>query len=340
MEVINGVKDRYSRQVLVIGQEGQEKLARSCAVVIGCGALGTVAASILVRAGVGKVRIVDRDFIEYHNLQRQVLFDEEDVASGLPKAEAARRRLEKINSAVLIEGIVADVDYTNVESLIRGVDVIVDGLDNFETRMLINDAALKHGVPWIYGGAIATCGMTTTVIPGKPPCFRCFTPDPDERGLIETCDTAGVISPAPFTIGSLQAAQAIKLLTGAGEINRVVITVDAWDGTFQHLNILPRADCPACSGRFEFLEGRSGKRTTVLCGQNAVQISSPGTMEVCLKTLAARLRPLGDVTVNKFLVRFSSGGHEMVVFPDGRAIISSTSDEALARSLYARYVGT
>lgn len=332
--------DRYSRQVLIIGREGQEKLARSCAVVIGCGALGTVAASILVRAGVGKMRIVDRDFIEYHNLQRQVLFDEDDVVSGLPKAEAARRRLEKINSTVEVEGIVTDVNYANVERLVQGADVILDGLDNFETRMLLNDVSLKHDVPWIYGGAIATCGMTTTVIPGSPPCFRCFTPAPAERGLIETCDTAGVISPAPFIVGSLQAAQAIKLLTGTGEINRAVITVDAWDDTFQHLNILPRADCPACSGRLEFLEGRSGKRTTVLCGQNAVQISSPGTMEVCLETLASRLRPLGDVTVNKFLVRFATGGHEMVVFPDGRAIISSTSDEALARSLYAKYVGT
>ena len=332
--------DRYSRQIIFpgIGEEGQRKLSRSYAIIIGCGALGTIIATSLVRAGVGKVRIIDRDFIEYHNLQRQVLFDEDDIKNQLPKAIAAERHLKRVNSSVEIEGIVADVNYTNIERLVREADVILDGLDNFETRLLINDVSLKHGIPWVYGGAISSFGMTMTIIPHETPCFRCFSPG-STSGMIQTCDTAGVISPAPFIIGSLQTTEAMKILVGTGDINREIITIDVWAGTFQHLKISPRRDCPACEGKYESLDGRSVGRTTVLCGQNAVQVLNPGAERLALGELAAHLKAVGEVSYNEFMLRFTVNSHEMLIFPDGRAIIKNTTDESLARGLYAKYIG-
>lgn len=213
--------DRYSRQILFsgIGEEGQRRLGNSRVVIIGCGALGTIIATSLVRAGVGKVRIIDRDFIEYHNLQRQALFDEDDIRNGLSKAIAAERHLRKVNSSVEVEGIVADVNFTNVERLITGADVILDGLDNFETRLLINDVSLKYKIPWVYGGAISSSGMTMNIIPGETACFRCFCSAAPAPGVVPTCETAGVIGPAPFIIGSLQTAEAMKILVGAKEID-------------------------------------------------------------------------------------------------------------------------
>jgi len=332
--------DRYSRQIIVIGEEGQRKLSSSYVVIIGCGALGTIIATSLVRAGVGKVRIIDRDFIEYHNLQRQVLFDEDDIRNQLPKAIAAERHLKKVNSSVEIEGIVADVNYTNIERFVRNADIILDGLDNFETRLLINDVSLKHNIPWVYGGAISSFGMTMTIIPHETPCFRCFIASPPGRRLIQTCDTAGVISPIPFIIGSLQTAEAMKILVGAEDINRELITIDVWKDTFNRLKISPRPDCPACQGKYEFLEGKFGRRTTVLCGQNAVQVSNLKGGRLSFKELAAHLKPVGEVSYNEFMLRFLTDSHEMVIFPDGRAIVKNTTDESLARGLYAKYIGT
>ncbi len=336
------MSDRYSRQILFpgIGEEGQRKLSRSHAVIIGCGALGTIIATSLVRAGVGKVRIIDRDFIEYHNLQRQVLFDEDDIKNQLPKAIAAERHLKRINSSVEIEGIVADVNYTNIERFIADADIILDGLDNFETRLLINDAAAKHQIPWVYGGAISSFGMTMTIIPQETPCFRCFLPGPG-RGMPQTCDTAGVISPAPFITGSLQTAEALKILVGSEDINRDLITIDAWKGTLHRLKISRRRDCPTCQGKYEFLEGKAGLKTTALCGQNTVQVFSPEVKHLSLEELAARLKPVTQqVTYNQFMLRFTVDDQEMVVFPDGRAILRETTDESLARGLYAKYIGT
>ena len=335
------VIDRYSRQVLFpgIGEEGQKKLGNSSVALIGCGALGTVIATSLVRAGIGKVKIIDRDFIEYHNLQRQVIFDEEDIKAGLPKAIAAERHLKKVNSSIEIEGIVADVNYTNIERLVGGADVILDGLDNFETRLLINDVSLKHKIPWVYGGAIAASGMTMNIIPGQTPCFRCLQGSPAGRGIALTCDTAGVISPAPFIVGSLQTVEAIKILVGAKEINRDLIVIDVWEGKFSRLKIGRRADCPACQGKYEFLEARFGTKTTSLCGQNAVQVINPEVGELSFEGLAARLSPLGEVSYNEFMLRFVVDSHEMVIFPDGRAIVKNTGDESLARGLYAKYIG-
>jgi len=333
--------NRYSRQILFygIGQAGQSKLSGSFVVIVGCGALGTIIATTLVRAGIGRIRIIDRDFLEYHNLQRQVIFDEDDVRNQLPKAVAAERHLRKVNSMVEVEGVVADINYTNVERFIYGADLILDGLDNFETRCLVNDACLKHRIPWIYGGAISSYGMTMNVIPGQTPCFRCLHPNVLYRVMLPTCDTEGVIGPAPFIVGSLQSAEAMKILVGADNINQGLISIDAWEGRFTRFRISSRADCPACQGKYEFLEAKFGTRTTSLCGQNAIQVLNPEVKELSLSELATKLKPVGEVSYNQFLLRFRVDDYEMVVFPDGRAIIKNTNDESLARGLYAKYIG-
>lgn len=335
------LRDRYSRQTMfpAIGEEGQKKLSRGTVVIIGCGALGGNIANFLVRAGVGKVRIVDRDFIELHNLQRQVLFDEEDIKKRLPKATAAERHLRKVNSSVEIEGITADANYTNIERFCSGADVILDGLDNSETRLLINDVALKHKIPWIYGGALASQGMTMTIIPGETPCFRCVTPALPYPGIILTCETAGIVGTVPAIIASLQATEAIKILVGSAEINRGIIDIDVWKFSFQQLKPEPRKDCPACRGKYEFLEKKFLTKTTSLCGQSrAVQVVNTRVKEIDLAGLASQLSKAGKVVHNEFMLDFSVDGKEIVIFPDGRAIIKNTVDESAAEALYARYV--
>jgi len=335
------VIDRYSRQTLFHGikEEGQKKLAGSSIAIIGCGALGTVTATTLARAGVGRIRIVDRDFIEYHNLQRQVIFTEDDIKEQLPKAVAAARYLKKVNSGIDIEGIVADVNYSNIERLVSGFDVIVDGLDNLETRFLINDISQKLHIPWVYGGAISAYGMLMTVVPGKTPCFRCVSDHPSGPSVGLTCDTAGVIAPAPLVVGSLQSVEVIKLLTGNNDFQRGITYVDVWNYSLHNLKVNFRPDCPACHGRYEFLERKFGSRTTSLCGQNAVQITNSDPKPLSLPDLAQRLGKVGSVKYNEFMLNFSFDHQEMVVFPDGRAIIKNTSDESVARGLYAKYLG-
>jgi len=333
--------DRYSRQTLFfgIGQEGQRRLGNSYVVVIGCGALGTIIATSLVRAGVGRVRIIDRDFIEYHNLQRQALFDEDDIRNGLPKAIAAEQHLKRVNSSVKVDGVVAHVNHTNIERLISGAGLIVDGLDNFETRFLINDACLKLKIPWVFGAAISSSGMTMNIIPGETPCFRCFSANLPRRGTIHTCETVGVISSAPFVIGSLESVEAIKILVGAEEINRDLIVIDVWQGTFDRLKISPGKDCPACQGKYEFLDGGFETSATSLCGRDAVQVLNPKGGSISLEELAVRLRLVGQVNYNEFMLRFVIDSYEMAVFPDGRAIVKNTNDESLALGLYAKYIG-
>jgi len=334
------LRDRYSRQTMfpAIGEEGQAKLSNGSAVIIGCGALGTNIATLLVRAGVGRVRIVDRDFIEYHNLQRQVLFDEEDIKAGLPKAIAAERHLRKVNSSVEIEAIVADANYTNIEGFCSGADVILDGLDNFETRLLINDVSLKHKIPWVYGGAVAAQGMTMTVIPGQAPCLRCISPALPDPTTTPTCETAGIVGTVPAIIGTLQATEAIKILVGA-KANRELITVDVWKGVFHHLKVARREDCPACRGKYEFLDERFTVKTTSFCGQSrAVQVVDSRVKQIALEELAARLKDSGEVSYDEFSLRLNVDGKEIIIFPDGRAIIKNTIDESLARELYIRYV--
>jgi molybdopterin-synthase adenylyltransferase len=326
-----------------LGVEGQRRLLTSRALVVGCGALGSVIANTLARAGVGKLRIVDRDFLELNNLQRQVLYDEDDVAAGLPKAIAAQQRLARINSEIEIEAIVGDADHTNIERLMDGVDCLVDGTDNFETRFLLNDAAVKLGVPWIYGGCLGAEGQSLTILPGQTPCLRCLMPDPPPPGSTPTCDSAGILGTAIGVVASLEANEALKILSGRTEaISRVWTVFDLWDNTLRQIKLegAKVADCPCCGRReFPWLAGERGSHTAILCGRNSVQLSFPGREAVSLDQLADKLAAVGSVTRNKYLVRAAIGDYQLTVFPDGRAVIGGTEDVAEARTVYAKYVG-
>jgi adenylyltransferase/sulfurtransferase len=339
--------ERYSRQVRfpALGEAGQQALLRSRVTLCGCGALGTVLANHLARAGVGYLRIIDRDFIEIHNLQRQILFDEQDVRDNLPKAEAAARKLRLINSSIEIEPVVTDLDHTNALQLLGDADLILDGTDNFETRYLINDAAIKLEKPWVYGGVIGSEGQTMTIVPGKTPCLRCLIESAPPPGMAPTCETAGVLGPAVAVIASLEAIEAIKLLSGAFEaINRDLIMIDVWDWTFRQLKVaglLGKVDCPCCKHRrFEWLEGDMGSHTTTLCGRNAVQVATRRGEPLDFPEMALRLQSLGEIRHNAYMLRFATEGYEFTVFPDGRAIIKGTNDIAKARTLYAQFVGS
>jgi adenylyltransferase/sulfurtransferase len=327
-----------------VGEAGQLKLLASHVTLCGCGALGTVLANALVRAGVGHLRLVDRDFIETNNLQRQVLFDEHDVAENLPKAEAAARKLTAINSSVFVEPVVTDIDHTNILELVKDADLILDGTDNFEIRYLINDVAVKLGKPWIYGGCIGSHGQTMTILPGETPCLRCVFEAAPAPGEAATCETAGVLSPIVNIVASYQVTEAFKILTGRRElINRDLIFVDVWENIHRRIKIAPllgKVDCLCCQRRrFEWLEGEQGSHTTSLCGRNAVQVSHRAAARLNFENMARHLEPLGEVSYNRFLLKFQAEGHEFTVFPDGRAIIKGTSDVDKARTLYAKYIG-
>ena len=339
--------DRYSRQMRFapIGEAGQQRLLASRALVCGCGALGSVLTNTLARSGVGKLRIVDRDFVETSNLQRQVLFDEDDVAAQLPKAVAAANKLRRINSTIEIEPIVADVDHANILSLLDGVDVLVDGTDNFETRFLLNDAAVKLGVPWVYGGCIGAGGQTMTILPGETPCLRCLVQEAPPPGAMETCDTAGILSPIINVIASIQAMEAIKILSGHRDaIQRNLLVFDLWENRVLPMkagSLRDAGDCPTCCRReFPWLSGERGSHTAVLCGRNAVQLIHPGGMRLSLEALADKLAGVGRVTRNPFLLRLAVDDYLLTVFPDGRAIIGGTDDIPTARTIYAKYIGS
>ncbi|MDX1522586.1 MAG: ThiF family adenylyltransferase, partial [Anaerolineae bacterium] len=321
----------------------QRKLLAARVTIIGCGATGTVIANHLARTGVGHLTVVDRDFIELNNLQRQLLFDEHDLAEHLPKAVAAERKLRAINSEIEVRGIVADVNAENIESLIDGADVVLDGTDNFETRYLLNDACVKHNIPWIYTGAVSTYGMSQTIIPGQTACLRCLFEEVPAPGTSATCDTAGVVGPVVGAVASLSATEAIKLIVGQGEINRGVVHVDLWYNSFEQFhNQGPRPNCPACQQRnFEFLTQEKGGHIVNLCGRDAVQIRQPGAARLDLAEMAARLAPISRITAsNDFLLRFAVDGYEITLFADNRAIIKGTEDESVARVLYAKYIGS
>jgi molybdopterin/thiamine biosynthesis adenylyltransferase len=332
-------RERYSRQILFpgIGERGQEALLGSHAAIAGCGALGSFHAAALSRAGVGAITIVDRDYVEPGNLHRQWLFDESDAAEAMPKAAAAVRHIARINSRVLARGVVADLTPSNIEELLGVADIILDGTDNFETRYLINDFAVSRGIPWIYGAAVGSYGLTMPVIPGKSACLRCVYPDPP-AGAQPTCETAGVLNVIVSAVASLQVADALRILSGHAIATRIT-TLDVWNGGIRQTDTPARdPDCPTC-GRREFRYMEEASRPPVsLCGRNAVQISGRAG-PVDLAALRARLEPLGEVRANEFALRFIVPPYEMTVFADGRAIIKGTSDTGLARSLYARYVG-
>lgn len=334
-------RERYSRQILFpgIGEAGQENLLRARTAIIGCGALGTFQAAALARAGVGSILIIDRDYVEPSNLQRQWLFEESDAAEALPKAAAAERRLAGINSSVEVKGVVADLTASNAGELLGSVNLILDGTDNFDTRYLINDFAVSRGIPWIYGAAVGSYGLTMPILPDRTACLRCVYPNPPQ-GVQPTCETAGVLNAITSLIASLQVADALKVLCGRPDLVQPrITTADVWQGGLRQIAMPARdPECPTCSRRqFPYLE-ESRREPARLCGRNAVQIHErPQTLN--LADLKARLEPLGTVRANEFALRFSIAPYEMTVFPDGRAIVKGTSDLGIARSLYARYIG-
>lgn len=342
---------RYNRQMLwgPIGVEGQKKLRDSKVLMVGCGALGTVLANTLARAGVGHLTIVDRDFIELNNLQRQVLFDEDDIKAQLPKSVAGKQKIEKINSAITVEAVVADVNHQNIEGLAAGKDLLLDGTDNFETRFLINDVSIKTGVPWVYGACISAMGLAMVIRPGITPCLRCIFETMPPPGMNPTCDTAGVLGPTVNVVASWQALEAMKLLTGnIDAVSPYLFSFDLWDNRFQQLNVKKAkeiADCPCCKHkRFEFLSGQFGSSTTTLCGRNAVQINQPAGSKVDFEHVAANLRGVGKPSFNKFMLKCgivegSGKEFELTLFADGRAIVKGTNDAAVAKAVYAKYVG-
>ncbi|MGC1186246.1 MAG: ThiF family adenylyltransferase [Candidatus Acidiferrales bacterium] len=355
------IYERYSRQILFegIGETGQQRLLDASAVLVGCGALGTAVANLLVRAGLGRLRIVDRDFVEPSNLQRQTLFTESDAREALPKAIAAERRLSEINSGVRVEGVVADLRPSNVEELLGGFPLVLDAADNFETRLLINDAAVKLGVPWIYAAAVASYGVTMTIRPGRTACLACLVESSAEgnslaagasgagAGAEATCETAGVLGSAATAIAALEAAAALRLLSRApsasGELENEsgrLVSLDVWSVRFQTIRVARREDCRACVRRdFQFLEGHAQPHVT-MCGRDSVQIHER-SRKLDFATLEKNLAATAsDVRQNNFLLQFRVPPYQMTVFADGRAIVKGTRDPAVARSLYARYIGS
>jgi molybdopterin/thiamine biosynthesis adenylyltransferase len=363
---------RYHRQMLLpgFGEEGQRKLLASTALIVGCGALGTVIANMLARAGVGHLVIVDRDFIEMTNLQRQVLFDEDDVANAIPKAVAAKNKIAKINSQVKVTAIVDDVNHTNIEKLAGinnadygRVDVIVDGVDNFETRYLANDCAVKHGIPYIYAGAVGTVGASYAILPHTPapgnspweqagiatPCLRCIFEQAPPPGLNPTCDTAGVIGPAVSIVANFEVSETLKVLTGNWDrINPAMVNLDLWDNTIRQFKVKKAydvGDCQCCKHRnFEFIDGKFGSSTTTLCGRNAVQLThKQNGAKLDFAEIARRLKQHGKVNASRFMIRAdlldNGQPYELTLFTDGRAIVKGTKEANVARSIYAKYVG-
>lgn len=358
---------RYHRQSLLpgFGDEGQRRLLNSTALILGCGALGTVSASMLARAGVGHLVIVDRDFVDLTNLQRQVLFDEQDVADDIPKAIAAKRKIAVINSQVRVTAIVDDINHRNIERFALGADILVDGLDNFETRYLANDVAVKHGLPYVYGGAVGTSGMAYAILPHTSgaesawenwpggskatPCFRCIFEDPPPPGESPTCDTVGVLGPVVSIIANFQASETLKILSGNLDVVcPTMLNIDLWTNSISQLKIgsaRKNTDCPCCKQRtFGFLNGTTASSAVSLCGHNAVQLTHrQGSANLNMDEVASRLRQMGPVKANEFMIRaqISDNGkeYELTLFRDGRAIVKGTGDASQARGIYARFVG-
>jgi len=335
-------EERYSRQVLFhgIGADGQRRLASARVAIVGCGATGSALASLLARAGVGTLRIIDRDYVEPSNLQRQSLFDENDAAESVPKALAAARKVAAFNSEIVVEPQVADLTPANVASLLANSDLVLDGTDNFETRYLVNDYAVEQGRPWIYAAAVGSYGVTMDVLPGETACLACVFPAPP-RGVVETCDTSGVLNSAVNLVASIEATEALKLLVGARDrLRRTLLSFDVWTNERSEISTArPRADCQTCGEReFIHLEGK-GRPHITLCGRNSVQIHER-ERPIDFAEMTERLKPHGTVRHNDFVLKFWREDYEMTLFPDGRAIIKGTTDTAIARSLYARYVGS
>lgn len=334
--------DRYVRQMRYapLGETGQGRLAQGRALICGCGALGSVIANTLARAGVGFLRLVDRDFLEKNNLQRQVLYDEQDVADHLPKAVAAERKLRRINSEIEIEAVVADVDHTNILELAADAHVLLDGTDNFDTRFLLNDAALKLGKPWVYGGCIGAEGQTMTIVPGETADFRALMEDTPPPGTTPTCDTAGILGSIVNVVASVQALEALKILSGnLSAIGRKLTVFELWENRIRQVDLSSLPPGSTDDYDFPWLSGRKGSHTAVLCGRNSVQLSHAATGQVDFDRLAEKLEGMGPLARNPFLLRLTVDPYQITIFPDGRAIVGGTDDVAEARTVYAKYIG-
>ncbi len=341
-------KDRYSRQILFagIGEEGQQKLLDSSAVLVGCGAIGTAVANLLIRAGLGTLRIIDRDFVEPSNLQRQTLFEESDAQENLPKAVAAERRLRAINSAAKIEAVVADLTPQNARALLENFPIILDGTDNFETRLLINDASIALNTPWIYAAAVASSAVTMTILPGETPCLACLVESPEPTteaapGMEATCDTAGILNAAIHAVAAIESTEAIKLLIGQRQaLHQRLISLDVWTNQNRSIRVARNPNCRACAQKnFRYLEGAAQPHIT-LCGRDSVQIHERARNLDLAALHQAVAKTATDVRSNNYLLRFRVNSYDLTVFPDGRAIIKGTRDPAVARTLYARYIGS
>lgn len=338
------MNERYSRQILFngIGAEGQKRLLKSRVLIVGCGALGSAQAESLARAGVGRLRIADRDFVEASNLQRQTMFTERDARERIPKAIAAATHIREINREIEVEPQIVDVNHANVEQLIQECDLVLDGTDNFATRYLINDACVKHEINWIYGAAVGSYGVTMTVQPHQTACLRCVFEEAPPAASAPTCDTSGVIMPIISIVAAVQVAEALKLLAGQTEnLHRSLMQFDVWRNEWRKINPGPPSpSCPTCAlRRFKTLEATSGDFAAILCGRNAVQVSPSQASRINFKELAERLRSTGEVKFNDYLLRFRTGDFEMTVFQDARSIIRGTSELQTARSLYAKFIG-
>jgi adenylyltransferase/sulfurtransferase len=338
------MQSRYSRQIILqnIGEEGQEKLLNSIVAIVGCGALGTVAVNNLARAGVGKILIIDRDFVELNNLQRQMLFDENDV--GAPKAVAAAEKIASINSDIEVHPIIKDINYTNIEEILNGVDLVIDGTDNIQTRMLINDVCIKNKIPWIYTGAIGTSGMSMNILPDKA-CIRCLYPGIPKAGSLPTCDTMGVLNTITVIMGSIETTEAIKILLGFYDniesTNSNLLVYDTWNHSFDSIMVKKNEKCECCGKEnYEFIDSDEQEIITSLCGRNAIQITPADPKELSLKSIGEKLEKLGTVKCSDFIMLFKNDETEISLFRDGRAIIKGTDDEIMARTIYARYIGT
>ncbi len=331
-------ENRYSRQILLpeIGSSGQKKLAGSRAVVIGCGALGTYALGFLVRAGVGQVVVVDRDIVDLSNLQRQNLFAERDV--GRPKAKAAEEVLRTINSEIEIWGVVADLSFSNVERLIKNATVVLDATDNMDTRFLVNDACVKHGIPWVYAGAVGTTGMVMAIVP-RGPCLRCVFPSLPQPGQLPTCDTVGIVNTLPSAVASLEVTEAFKILQGR-QPTKELMFLDVWQSDLQKIKVRKNPECRTCGAReFEFLQAKRRKFAASLCGRNAVQIVPAKELKGGLSDLRRRLAKLGDAEITDGVLKFKTKGVELTVFPDGRTIVAGTTDLIKGKTIFSKYVG-
>jgi len=346
VRVINQMRElmselRYSRQEIFagLGRDGQEKLGASSVAVAGCGALGSTSSALLVRAGVGRLRIIDRDYVEIENLQRQTLFTEAHAMQRYPKALAAAEVLRGFNADVKIEAEVADINAETAEEMLGGFDLVVDALDNMETRFVVNDYCLKNGLPWIYGAAVGSTGTVMSIGPGGKPCLRCLIPELPPPGSFGTCDTMGVVGPGPSVTASIQAAEAIKNLAGRPEVSHSLLIFDLWDRTFDQVDIKPGEDCPACArGEFEFLESKGVVRATRLCGRDSVEIIPEKKVALDLKKMEETLSRMGGVQYNGYSLWFKPDELEMVIFPDSRALVKGTVDKVEAETAYAKFI--